>query len=125
MRRSLFAIDEGIADIITEKCSPFRANDVAPMTKDEFTACVLSVLQEREHNKFFQTNHKFKKGDLKNIVTVEIRDERGYLAEKDVEPRKKIQFTTTQGKYDPDSLRWYAVIEPIDKDEDSLILVKR
>ena len=85
-------------------------------------------MQDREHNKFIQTNHKFKKGDLKNIITVEIRDERGYIAEKrvdPVEPKKKIQFTTTMGNYDPDSLRWYAVIEPIDEDEDALILVKR
>lgn len=116
----MYAIDEGIADIIGERCKNAA-------TKEELTACALFVLQEREHNKFIQVNHKFKKGDLKDVILVEIRDERGYLAEKDVEPKKKIQFTTTMGKYDPDSLRWYAVIEPIDEgeDEDSLILVKR
>ena len=114
----MYAIDEGIADVIGERCR--RAD-----TKEELAACVLFVLQERQHNKLFQSNHKFKKGDLKDVITVEIRDERGYLAERDVEPKEKMQFTTTLGKYDPDSLRWYAVIEPIDKDEDSLILVKR
>lgn len=122
----MYATDEGIADLITEKCSPFRFESDLTFTKKEFTACVLSVLEEREHNKFFQENHKFKKGDLKDVNIVEIQDERGYLAEREgVEPKKKIQFTTTLGKHDPDSLRWYAVIKPIDKDEDSLILVKR
>ena len=60
----MYAIDEGIADIIGKRCE--RAD-----TKEELAACVLFVLQEREHNKFFQTNHKFKKGDLKNVMTVE------------------------------------------------------
>lgn len=116
---NLYAIDEGIADVIGERCKNIY-------TKGELAACVLWVLKEREHNKFFQTNHKFKKGDLKDVITVEIRDERGYLAEKKVvEPKKKIQFITTMGNYDPDSLRWYAVIEPVDVDEDSLILIKR
>ena len=117
----MYAIDEGIADIIGERCK--HAD-----TKEELATCVLFVLQAREHSKFIQTNHKFKKGDMKDVMTVEIRDECGYLAERrGVEPKKKIQFTTTMGNYDPDSLRWYAVIEPIDEEEneDSLILVKR
>lgn len=110
----MFVNDRGLAEVIGKRC---RGTD----TKEELTACVLWILKERKHNKFFQV----KQGDLKNVIEVGITDESSYEKDRERPPKKKIGFTTTQGNYDPDYMNWYAVIDPIDGDEDALMIVKK
>lgn len=110
----MFANDTGMAEEIAIRCRHVP-------TKEDFASCVLDVLRERQHNKFFQV----KRGDLKDVIEVSIIDEERYEKEKEVTPKKKIAMTTTHGKYDPDYMNWRAIIEPIDEESDALVLVKR
>lgn len=110
----MFANDTRMAEEITTRCRHVP-------TKEDFASCVLDVLRERDHNKFLQV----KKGDLRDVVEVSIIDEKRYEKELEGAPRRKIVMTTTQGEYDPDYMNWYAIIEPIDEETDSLVLVKR
>lgn len=105
--------DTGMATEIASRCRNMP-------TEEDLASCALEVLRDRKHNKFFQV----KRGELRNVIEVSIIDEEEYKEEVTL-PRKKIVMTTTQGKYDPDYLNWYAVIEPIDKEEDALVLVKK
>ncbi|MBA7662779.1 hypothetical protein ES703_70812 [subsurface metagenome] len=110
----MFANDTAMAEEITTRCRHVP-------TKEDFASCVLDVLRERQHNKFFSV----KRGDLRFVSEVEIIDEERYEKERKGPPRKKIAMTTTQGDYDPDYMNWYAIIESVDAESDALVLVKR
>ena len=111
---ALYVNDRGLAETIADRCGAYWAN------KEQLTACVLWVLKERKHNKFFQV----KQGDLKDVIEVGITDEAPYEKDREQPPKKKIALTTTMGDYDPDYMNWYAVINRIN-DEDALMIVKK
>ena len=111
---NLFVNDSGLAEVIAERCSKYLPD------KEDVAACVLNVLKERQHNKFFQV----KKGDLKDVIEIGIINEEQYDKDMERPPKKKIPLTTTLGRYDPDYMNWYAVIDRING-EDALTIVKK